>query len=254
MYLKEAYALYLKTCENDNEKCSFSTFCNLQTKNVLLLGDSPKEQCKCLIHKNLFLKLEAMRCDYESSWLETVLCDTSHISPCWHYTCVECKDGKKFIPRKVLNVMTTYKQWNAIEVPNQSKSNTNYDKTYKKIAIMVKEVRVGEVLDELQESFGKVKEHQNVKRMQASEFQKDLLVETVRVLQIDYAMTYQYELQKETISALWTRGSVNLFTCAIYHKSETKTMMFCINYKVKDKLSTGLFLNMLYNNFIPSYK
>ena len=31
------------------------------------------------------------------------------------------------------------------------------------IAIVVKEVRVGEVLDELQESFGRVKEHQNVK-------------------------------------------------------------------------------------------
>ena len=61
--------------------------------------------------------------------------------------------------------MTTYKQWNTIEVPNQSKLNTNDGETYKKIAIVVKEVRVGEVLDELQESFGKVKEHQNVKRI-----------------------------------------------------------------------------------------
>ena len=122
------------------------------------------------------------------------------------------------------------------------------------IAIVIKEVRVGEVLDELQESFGKVKEHQNVKRTQASEFQKDLLDETVKVLQIDCAMAYQCELQKETMGALWTRGSVNLFTCAIYHKSETKTMMFCTNYKAKDKFSTGLFLNMLYNNYIPSKK
>ena len=168
------------------KKCSFSTFCNLQPKNVLLLGDSPKEQCRCQIHKNLFLKLEAMGCDYEKSWWETVLCDTSPNSPCWHNTCVECKDGKKFIPRKALNAMTTYKQWNAVQVPNQAKSNTNDDETYKKIAIVVKEVRVGEVLNELQESFGKVKEHQNVKRIQASEFQKDLLDENVRVLQIDY--------------------------------------------------------------------
>ena len=61
---------------------------------------------------------------------------------------------------------------------------------------MVKEVRVGEVLDELQESFGKVKEHQNVKRIQASEFQKDLLDQTVTVPEIDYAMAYQCELQK----------------------------------------------------------
>ena len=74
--------------------------------------------------------------------------------------------------------------------------NINDDETYKKIAIVVKEVRVGEVLDELQESFGKVKEHQNVKRIQASEFQKDLLDQTVTVLQTDYAMAYQCELLK----------------------------------------------------------
>ena len=82
--------------------------------------------------------------------------------------------------------MTTYKQWNAVQVPNQVKSNTNDDETYKKIAIVVKEVRVGEALNEFQESFSKVKEHQNVKRIQASEFQKDLLDETVKVLQNDY--------------------------------------------------------------------
>ena len=46
MYLKEACVLYLETCENDNEKCSFSTLCNLRPTNVLS-GDSTKEQCKC---------------------------------------------------------------------------------------------------------------------------------------------------------------------------------------------------------------
>ena len=115
---------------------------------------------------------------YYATHPQTVHASTTHV--------LNVKVEKKFIPRKALNVMTTYKQWNALEVPNQSKSNTNYDKTYKMIAIVVKEVRVGEVLDKLQESFGKVKEHQNVKRIQASEFQKDLLDETVKVLQNDY--------------------------------------------------------------------
>ena len=112
---------------------------------------------------------------------------------------------------------------------------------------MVKEKRVGEVLEELQESFAAVKEHQNLKRIQAAEFQNDLSDESVRVLQIDYAMAYQCELQKEAMGVLCTRGSVNLFTCTIYHQSVTKTMMFCTNYKGKDKLSTGLFLDMLWD-------
>ena len=67
-------------------------------------------------------------------------------------------------------------------------------------------------------------------------------------------MAYQCELQKETMGALWTRGSVNLFTCTIYHKSEIKTMMFCTNYMGKDKFSTSLFFNMLYKDYIPSNK
>ena len=87
-----------------------------------------------------------------------------------------------------------YKQSNVIEVSNESKLNTNDKETYKKIVFVVKEVRVGEVLEEFQESFCKVKEHQNVKRIQASEFQKDVMDETVRVLQIDCAMPYQCEL------------------------------------------------------------
>ena len=42
MYLKEAYAIFLESCENEVDKCSVSTFCNLNPKNVLLLGNSPK--------------------------------------------------------------------------------------------------------------------------------------------------------------------------------------------------------------------
>ena len=72
-----------------------------------------------------------------------------------------------------------YKQSNVIEVSNESKLNTNDKETYKKIVFVVKEVRVGEVLEEFQESFCKV---------------KDVMDETVRVLQIDCAMAYQCEL------------------------------------------------------------
>ena len=63
-------------------------------------------------------------------------------------------------------------------------------------------------------------------------------------------MAYQCELQKETMGALWTKGSVNLFTCATYHQSTTKTLLFCTNYKDKDKLSTALFLDKVYTEHL----
>ena len=100
MYLKEAYALYLESCEKDDDKCSSSTFCNFHPKNVLLLDESPKQQCKCQIHENLFIKLEAMGIYYEKDWWNTMLCDSTPNSDCWKNMCKECIDGKKLsLPR-----------------------------------------------------------------------------------------------------------------------------------------------------------
>ena len=87
MFLREAYAFCLDSCIKKNEKCSFSTFCNPQPKNVLLMGNSPLHQCKCHIHENLFLKLEAMGLTYDSSWWESVLCNTLPNSDCWKNKC-----------------------------------------------------------------------------------------------------------------------------------------------------------------------
>lgn len=115
-----------------------------------------------------------------------------------------------------MNSITNYKQWDVIEVPSNKKTdNDDGDDTYKKIAVVMKEVKVAEVFDELQQLFAKVKGHQNAKRIKAAQFQKDLTDPSVKVLQIDYAMAYQCELQNETMGALWARGGINLFTCAI---------------------------------------
>ena len=69
------------------------------------------------------------------------------------------------------------------------------------------------------------------KRIQAVDFQNDIKDPTKRVLQIDYAQAYQCELQNEIMSAPWTRSSVNLFMCAAYNDSQTKTVVFGTNYK-----------------------
>ena len=52
------------------------------------------------------------------------------------------------------------------------------------------------------------------------------------------------------MGGMWTWGSVNLFTCAVYHNSDTKTFIFDTDYKGKDKFSTGLFIESLYHNHI----
>ena len=98
MLLREAYALYLDSCINVDEKCSFSTFCNLWPKNVLLMENSPLHQCKCQIHENLFFfNYEAMGLTYDSSWWESVPCNTLPNSDCWKNECEICMDGKNFL-------------------------------------------------------------------------------------------------------------------------------------------------------------
>ena len=61
-------------------------------------------------------------------------------------------------------------------------------------------------------------------------------------------MAYQCQQQSEVQSALSTRGTINLFTCAVYPKNQTKTFLICIDYKGKDKFSKGTFLEYLYEN------
>ena len=119
--------------------------------------------------------------------------------------CQDCVGGKEFIPSKSLAAITTYKQWGSIVVPNQSKKKQNENNdlgevdgsTYTKISIITKEVPVGEVPDEFKEHFAKAAAHCHVKRFQEREFQNDLKDDNNRILQIDYAMAYQCELQKE---------------------------------------------------------
>ena len=88
----------------------------------------------------------------------------------------------------------------------------------------------------------------NLKIIQARAFQEDIKDANIRDVQIDYAMAYQCQQHSEIQSALWTRASVNIFTCAVYHNDQTKTFLICTNYKGKDKFSNGTFLEYFYEN------
>ena len=100
----------------------------------------------------------------------------------------------------------------------------------KKIAIVMTEVRVWEVLGKFQELFTKVKEHQGVKRIQATESQNYLKDESWISLSVANWLCH-------SISVWITKGnngySVGKRKCQFVYlcKSITKTMLFCTNYK-----------------------
>ena len=55
---------------------------------------------------------------YDSSWWQSVLCNTLPNSDCWKSECEMYMDGKNFVPSKSLSVIISYKQWEDIEVPS----------------------------------------------------------------------------------------------------------------------------------------
>ena len=252
MFLREALEVYHQTHDNP---VSFSTFCNLRPKNVLLLADSPKDQCRCLIHKNLFLKLDTIGILYDSSFWTKVLCSTDDNSNCWNSKCDDCKNGKKLVPMKLLNATTTLRQWEKVTVEKENdqdedESMDNINKKYvTKLQFQCKQVYIGEVVELFEASFLEILVHVNTKRIQAKEFDADKSSKNVRVLLMDFAMVYECMYQ-EIQSALWSRGSVNLFTAASISNAQSKTYLISTDSKQKVKNSILVFVEYIYENFL----
>ena len=78
MYIQEANALFLE--RHPDMPISFSAFAKLHPPNVLLLKDSPGDQCKCQMHENFRLQLIALGIQYSyHSWWGQVLCDSGDL-------------------------------------------------------------------------------------------------------------------------------------------------------------------------------
>ena len=80
--------------------------------------------------------------------------------------------------------------------------------------------------------------------IQAKEFEADKDKKNVRALQLDFAMMYEYMYQNEVQNALWSRGSVNLFTTASISKAQSKIYLIPTDSKHKVKTQFLYLLNI----------
>ena len=79
-----------------------------------------------------------------------MLCDVSPNSKCWNNECNKCTDDKKLVPSESLTVITSYRQWENTDVPCHSKESEVIAEVYKKIAVVTKDVHVGEIMESFQ--------------------------------------------------------------------------------------------------------
>lgn len=111
---------------------------------------------------------------------------------------------------------------------------------------------MGELHENLISELPGVLYHVNIKKIQANDFKNDKKSENVRILQIDFAMSYSCEYQNEVQSALWSRESVTLFTAASFFESQCKTFVICSDTKQKDKDSIFTFVTYLYERIFEA--
>lgn len=233
LFLREAYAAF-KT-ENPELTIGFSRFCDLRPDNVLLLKDTPVEQCLCQRHTNFSFLLEAIEVSYCNDFWENSLCDSSLNSNCWNGACQGCKDGKKIAVSLDLNQKVERKIWKQQED--------------KRLHRVTETIAVKQVIKEIKACFQDFAMHVNTKRIQFEEFKKDSKSTNLRILNIDFAQNFSAEVQQEVQAGLWSRASVLIFTASVQLNDNDTSYAIVSDSKVKDKRSVFTFLKWLYETF-----
>ncbi|KAJ8038387.1 hypothetical protein HOLleu_15805 [Holothuria leucospilota] len=230
MYLKEAYAIYSERFPV--YPISFSAFAKLRPLNVLLMKDTPADQCKCMQHENFTLGLAGLGINYGNDWLQNILCDAENLhGQCWKGECADCG-----IHRMRENLEETDKAKEASWMSWEKQDNGRLMK-------IVKSGCFGELQELVMAMMPEFQEHVRVKRIQALSFEEKK--KENKVIQMDFAMSYSCEYQNEIQSALWSRDSVTLFTAAIFSGGRCETHLIVSNTSDKGKDSVYTFAKYL---------
>ncbi|KAJ2937733.1 hypothetical protein O0L34_g19126 [Tuta absoluta] len=236
MFLREAHAIFIE--ENPELKIGFSYFCSLRPPNVLLLKNTPAEQCRCKIHENYRMMLTALKTTYSDEFWKRVLCDAAINSVCWQNKCEDCKNLKKLQPPEDSSRIVNWKEW--------TKNDDN------KIKLSLKEISTGELFEKVLEKYEEFRYHVLLKRIQSDAFLKDKRDKNTRILQIDFSMSYSCEYQNEIQSALWARSSVTLFTAAVFFQDNCCSFIIYSDCQHKDKDTVFVFVNHLYDEIMTN--
>ena len=106
--------------ENQDCEIGFSLFPSLRPKNALLLKNQPLYRCKCSVHENSYLLLNALGINVDKiSFWRIVLCESEdYTSSCWKGECNNCCNGKTIPFSKALTAQNELFQHNFRVAPH----------------------------------------------------------------------------------------------------------------------------------------
>ncbi|KAF2899444.1 hypothetical protein ILUMI_06732 [Ignelater luminosus] len=182
LFLREAFAIFKQ--DSPNIKLGFSKFCSLRPDNVLLLKDTPSKQCKCKIHENFSMKLKGLKITYSQKLWDDILCNVSLNSCYCKNMCDVCCNLKNMNKPNIMSQVAIWKEWVKAD-----------DKKYK---LIIHETSTGELFEKIKEDFIEFLHHVSIRRIQSDAFLNDKNNPSVRILQIDFAMSYSCEYRTKS--------------------------------------------------------
>ena len=85
-----------------------------------------------------------------------------------------------------------------------------------------------------------------IKQIQSTAFTEDKKRSNCHILQCEFTMAYSCDYQNEVQNALWSRKCINLFTVALYSKSQVcQPFLIITDSQDKGKNSVLTFINAL---------
>lgn len=234
MFIKEAYYMYKQKYPDD--KIGLTKFTELRPRNVLLMSETPSDQCRCIIHDNFLLKLKSIKKQIE--W-NHFLCNDEMNSICWSGKCLKCGQGQlldSYLEPSDNDTQVIWQCWEKTEIDGKrslTKVIHEHSRSVLKNAII--------------NDFSLYRNHVFNKRVQQQEFNDDKQKANEWILQTDFAMSYTCEYQDEIQSALWARKSILIFTAALFNQGKCFTFALCSDINTKDKNTVCALLIQLYN-------
>ena len=249
MTLKEVFAVFQEY--HPHVKIGFTLFTTMRPVNVILMKDSPLDQCKCVIHENFRLKLHAIRVEVTDFWSKYICNSQNYNAKCWLNTCEECQNGKKLFDEANNSISdgsihdsedgVSWDEWKEIKRPSKKDAG-------KVISSVERTTNHGSLEDlkhTIHDDFATYQEHVRTKRLMDAAFQMDIKQENSVVMQVDFAMDYNCSHNQDEIqNAIYGRNSIRIFTCAVFRDELCKSYSI-ISDANKYKDSVCVFINKL---------
>ncbi|CAF1573778.1 unnamed protein product [Adineta ricciae] len=213
--IRETYQLFLAENKDPNISLSTTSFTELRPIHVLLQSSLCHRSCLCSYHENVNLLLKSLSKHVKSTDLNSIqtflsapVCNEQN-EDCMFSRCSSCSNN--FDLKVYQNIIDPNKQiqWSQWTSQNGFPTKEEFTGSVKRCATVLKE-QIGTFLA-----------HVFIKRQQSAFFEnlKSNLDDQTICIQVDFSENFHIDVQDAIQSSFYSKDSVSLFTCYIWHSN-----------------------------------